>query len=138
MTADELIAAADACEAAANAADRQAELRAQMEIIRHQETIQMGLIAARMNRLSQTPHRIERLPLRDDGDDIGRVQSSIPKGLFFHLLHQKNFGWEGLCSDEGQRDIAKAYPATQVKTVSGKIQSGYTGRRNRRTVKIYA
>lgn len=137
MTARELIEAADACDAAANAADGQAERRAMMQVIAHQEAIQIGLINARLARLSQTPHAHERLPLRDDGDDIGRVESRIPKGLFFHLLHQKNFGWEGLTSDEGQRDIMKAHPACRVKTVSGKITSGWTGSGRRRRVKIY-
>lgn len=137
MTARELLQAADACEAAANAADREAEVRATMAIFRHQEAIQMGMIAAKMQRLSETPHAHERIPLRDDGDDIGIVKSRIPQELFFHLLHQKNFGYEGLVSDEGQRDIIKRWPVCKVKTVTGKIQSGWTGTGNRRTVKVY-
>lgn len=136
MLASELIQAADACDAAANATSQQEEMRAMMSVFRHQEALQIGMIAARMNRLSSVPYAHERIPLRDDGDDIGRVESRIPKEMFFHLLKQKNFGWEGLTSDEGQRDIAKAHPAVRVKTISGKITSGYTGQ-NRRRVKSY-
>lgn len=126
IEARELLAAAEAADLAAEAGNSQQERRAVMELFKHREVIQMALINAQMAALSQTPHVHERLPLREDGDDVGRVESRIPKGLFFHLLQQKNFGWEGLTSDEGQRDLKKAWPMCAVKTVSGKTTVGWT------------
>lgn len=120
-TARELLEAAAACDRAADARTAQEERNAVFAVMAHQETIQIGLLQAQLGRLAQTAHAHERLPLREGGDDVGRVESRIPKGLFFHLMKQKNFGWEGLTSDEGQRDIAKAFPFTRVKTVSGKL-----------------
>lgn len=117
---EKLLAAADAAEMTANAETPQAELRAVMAVMAHKEAIEIGLITATMNRCSQSPKLEERLPLRESGDDIGRVEARIPKRLFFHLLKQKNMGWEGLTSDEGMRDVLKAYPICKVKTISGK------------------
>ena len=129
ISTEKLEAAAKAAELAAKAETPQEELRAVMEVFRHKEAIQIGLIGARMNRISQTPRNIERLPLREGGDDIGRVEARIPKGLFFHLMQQKNFGWDGMTSDEGMNDLLKTHPACRVKTVSGRIQVGYRGGR---------
>lgn len=127
MQASQLLAAADAADRAAAATTPQEEMRAVMGVLAHKEAIQMGLIGARMNRLSQAPRAIERLPLRDGGDDFGRVEARIPVDLFFHLMQQKNFGWDGMASDEGMRDLLKTHPACRVKTVSGKITVGYRG-----------
>lgn len=121
----ELLEAANACDRAADAATVQEERRAVMDVIAHQEAIQIGLITAEMNRRSQTPHTTERLPLRESGDDIGQMEARIPKKLFFHLLQQKNFGYDGLTSDEGMRDLLKAWPSCRVKTISGKTTVGY-------------
>ena len=68
----------------------------------------------------------ERLPLRDGRDDYATVEASIPAKHLFQLMQQKNFGYEGLMSDEGMRDLLKAYPQFRVKTVSGRVQSGWT------------
>ena len=114
-----LLAAANAADMAANAETPQEEMRAVMEVLAHKEALQIGLIGAQMAKLPGSS-REERLPLREGGDDIGRVESRIHKRLFFHLMQQKNFGWEGLTSDEGQRDLRKTHPACFPKTVSGK------------------
>ena len=124
MDANKLEAAARAADMAAQAETPQEELRAVMEVLAHKEAIQIGMMSAQMARLPGAS-REERLPLREGGDDIGRVESRIPKKLFFHLMQQKNFGWEGLTSDEGQRDLRKTHPACFPKTVSGKIMTGY-------------
>lgn len=121
----DLLAAAAAADLAGNAASIQEERRAVMEVLRHREAIQIGLMQAKMNRISQTPRTQERLPVREDGDDIGVVEARIPRELFFHLLQQKNFGWEGLTSDEGMRDLKKTHPVCAVKTVSGKTTVGW-------------
>lgn len=117
---EKLLAAARAADKAAEAQTPQEEMRAVMEVLAHRETIQIGLIGARMNRCSQNPHQEERLPVREDGDDIGRVEARIPKGLFFHLMQQRNFGWDGMTSDEGMRDLLKTHPVCAVKTVTGR------------------
>jgi len=80
----------------------------------------------------------EALPLNDGSDDYGRVIARIPKTAFFQLLKQDNFGYEGMLSDEGMRDIFKAFPQCKVKTISPRIFSGtggWEGRRQR--VKSY-
>ena len=121
---EKLLRAAEAADMAAEAETPQEELHAVMAVLAHQETIRLGLISAQMARLPDRS-REERLPLRESGDDIGIVESRIPKRLFFHLLQQKNFGYEGLTSDEGIKDLRKTHPACFPKTVSGKIMSGY-------------
>ena len=127
-----LLMAANAAELAANAKTPQEEYRAVMEVLRHQEAMQIGLISQRMNQLSLTPRNEERLPLCDEGHEFARVEARIPKGLFFHLMQQKNFGWDGMSSDEGMRDLLKTHPACRVKTVSGKITVGYGGKAGKR------
>lgn len=73
----------------------------------------------------QTPGH-ERLPLMDeDGYEFGRVLARIPTTEFFQLMQQKNFGYEGLNSDEGLRDLLRDRPHCRVKTVSGKTVVGY-------------
>lgn len=141
LKSGDLLAAAEAAEMAANAETDQQEMAAVMEVMRHKEAIQIGLIQSRMQRCSQSPHAHERLPLREDGDDIGKVEARIPRELFFHLMQQKNFGWEGLTSDEGMRDLMKAHPVCRVKTVSGKTtvsayvpKGGTSARRKRQGV----
>lgn len=121
----QLLAAAQAAEMAAAAETPQQEYAAVMEVLHHREALQIGLIGARMNQCSQSPRLQERLPLREDGDDIGRVEARIPKDLFFHLMQQKNFGWDGMTSDEGMRDLLKTHPICKVKTISGKTTVGY-------------
>lgn len=125
MTKAELLAAAEAAEAVANAQTPEEQRAADMAVMRHMEAVRIGMMYANLNRVSDTPHLTERLPVRDDGDDIGVIEARIPAELYFRLLKQKNFGEEGMHSDEGIRDIQKAHPFTKVKTVSGKLQVGF-------------
>lgn len=127
-----LLRAANAADQAAEAVTPEAERAAVMAVMREQEALQIGLMYAQLNRVSATPHLQERLPVCDDGDVIGVVEARIPEDLLFRLGQQKNFGWEGIFSDEGQRDIRKAHPFTEVKTVSGKTISGYGSKRTGR------
>jgi hypothetical protein len=128
LSSGTMLKAAQAAELAANAPEGSPEARrAEMAAMAELERLQIAAINEKMSRLSQTPRVTERLPLRDDGHDFGRVESRIPRDLFFHLLKQKNMGWDGLASAEGQRDILKAYPACAVKTVSSQTSFGYTG-----------
>lgn len=124
----QLIAAANACERAAKATSPEEQRAADYEVLRHKEAIQIGLIQTEMSKHSQTPHALEALPLAVGKDDFGRVRRRMPAALFFHLMQQKNFGWEGMASEEGQRDLDKAYPTTTVKTISGKCVVGASGR----------
>lgn len=125
VSTKDLLAAAEAVERAATATSPQEQWRADIEMMAHQETIKLGLINAAMDRFSSTPHAEEVLPLRADGDDFGRVRNRIPARLFFHLLQQRNFGWEGLTSEEGQRDLEKKWPVVKLKTVSGRCTVGF-------------
>lgn len=136
---EKLLAAARAADMAAAAETPQQEWRAVMEVLAHRETIQLGLMTSEMNGLSQNPHHEERLPIRDEGDDIGRIEARIPKKLFFHLMQQRNFGFDGFCDDGGMRDFLKTHPACAVKTVSGRTtvsvgRNFSTGRRRKALV----
>lgn len=127
MDQKELLAAAEAAERVANAQTPEEQRIADMAMMRHTEAIKIGMMYAKLNRVSETPHLTERLPLRDEGDDFGVVEARIPADLFFRLCQQKNFGQDGFYSDEGIRDIHKAHPFTKVKTVSGKLVVGSAG-----------
>lgn len=120
-------AAADAAERAANSPEGQAERAAVYAILHHLEEIQIALANQALQRCSGPPPGHERLPLRAEGDDFGRVEARIPKALFFGLMQQKNFGYAGLTDSSGVKDLLKAYPQCRVKTVSGKTTVGYTG-----------
>lgn len=124
IQAKELLAAAAAAEAAADAQTPAEQAAAVARVLAHQEAIQIGLMNAHVRRISEQ-HQTEALPLREDGDDFGQIAARIPRDLFFHLAQQRNMGWDGLYTDEGLRDVLKAFPQCRVKTVSGKITSGY-------------
>lgn len=128
---ERLLAAANACDRAADAVGTESEMAEIMKVLAHREQMQQALVVAEVSRYAQTSMRQEeRLPLRDDGDDFGRIEARIPKKLFFGLLKQKNFGHDGFCSNEGMRDFAKQYPQFMVKTVSGKTTvSGFRAKR---------
>lgn len=128
VQASQLLAAADACERAADAGSPEAQARAVMEVLAAKETIKIGLMNARLNRIATTHRGQERRPLSVDGDDFGQVQARVPKDLLFHLSQQPNFGWDALYSDEGMKDLLKAFPQCRVETRSGKIQVGYGSR----------
>lgn len=117
--------------AAADAADVQAERRATAAVLEHQETIRIGLINARHQRLSQQPHAVQRLPLRIAGEDYGRVAARIPKDEFWHFVQQGNFGYEGFLDDGGLEDFLKTRPACRVETISGKTTLGWQSSRRR-------
>lgn len=90
---------------------------------------------ARMARCAGRPDA-EALPLRDEtGQDFGVVEARIPRALFGNLLARPNFGWDGLTSDEGLRDLLRDNPQCRVQTVSGRIRSGWTP--GRRVMKKY-
>ena len=99
------------------------------------QVLNCALAEAKLKRYDKLPFN-ERMPLRDGGDDWATVEASIPAKHLFQLMQQKNFGYEGLMSDEGMRDLLKAYPQFRVKTVSGRVQSGWTP--GRRVVKKWA
>lgn len=105
------------------------------EAFQQRELVQLAAAQARMQRCAGRPDH-QALPLMDEGDEFGRVEARIPKEVFFNLMQRPGFGWEGLVSDEGMKDVLKAFPVCKVETVSGKIMTGYTGVK-RTTVKRY-
>lgn len=106
------------------------------QAFQNRELVRLAACEARMNRCAGRPDN-KALPFIDEnGDEIGRIEARIPKDLFFNLVQKEGFGWEGATSDDGMKDILKSFPICRVETVSGKIVSGYTGRK-RTTVKKY-
>lgn len=105
-----------------------------VESLQRREIFNLAQHEARMARCAGRPDN-QALPLTDEGHEFGRVEARIPVALFYNLAQRDNFGWEGLQSDEGIRDILKDNPQCRVKTVSGKVQSGWTP--GRKTVKRY-
>lgn len=121
----DLLAAAEVAEFAAEAQTAEQQMAAMTQVLQYQRAIQIGLTAARMNRLGNAPANNERLPLLDDGHEFGRVAARIPEDLFWTLYHQRDFGREGLFSEDGLKDVLRDFPMCRVKTVSGKITVGY-------------
>lgn len=133
--------AAAAAERAAAAGTLQEEMRAVYDVLRYREEIQIATTNLALARVSGPAPKHERLPLRDEnGEDYGEVVARIPKGLFFGLRQQKNFGDAGLSDDSGIRDLLKAFPVCRVKTVTGKttvaVKSDLPSRRSNRRVQF--
>lgn len=118
--ARELLAAAEAAERAANSDSEEERMRAVMLVLQYKEQLKLGLLQQQMQRIAPTHRAQDRLALEVDGDYFGRVEARVPKDLAWHLMQQKNFGQEGFYSDEGMRDLKKAYPQVRVNTISGK------------------
>src|SRR6478735_6599707 len=76
IQAKELLAAAAAADRAADATSPEEQMRAVTEVLAHQEVIRIGLMNALIGRVSQS-YQEERLPLRVEGDDFGRVEARI-------------------------------------------------------------
>ena len=127
-------AAARAADLAANATSNEAEMAAVMGVLAHREELQIALTNRALARFNGAPPGHRRLPLRDEGHEFGRVEARIPDALYFGLRGQKNFGEDGLFSDEGMRDVLKAYPCCRVETVSGKTTVGYMGKSRKQKV----
>lgn len=106
-----------------------------IETLQQRELVSLARHEARMRRCAGRPDR-EVLPLRDAEGEFGEIEARIPKTLFYNLLTRDNFGWDGLLSDEGMRDILRDNPQCRVKTVSGKTVVGWRGP-SRRIVKKY-
>lgn len=131
MSANKFLEAAAVVDRAANAVGTQEEIASTMQVLHYMEEIQIAMLNQALSRVAdRASAQEERLPLREDGDDIGRIEARIPKNLAFSLMKQKNFGFDGFTSDEGMRDFLKVYPQYGVKTVSGKTSVGYRGTRN--------
>lgn len=113
-----------------------AHLGALVQALERKQFEHIAVHRARLERIGGPLPEHERLPLMEDGHEFGRVEARMTKAAYFQLMNQKNFGYEGLTSDEGMRDILKAFPQFRVKTVSGKIVSGWRGPA-RTTVKRY-
>ena len=105
-----------------------------VEAFQRRELVELSLHEARMSRAAGRPDN-EVLPLRDEQGEFGVVEARIPRTLFFNLMARKGFGYEGLTSDEGMRDILRDNPQCRVRTVSGRIMSGWTP--GRKVVKTY-
>ena len=121
-----MLKAAEAADRAADARTPQEEMRAVIEVFKYKEAMQIALMNQKVRRVAESHRAQERLPLIDEGHPYGRVEARIPKDLFFHLMRQRNFGWDGFCDNGGMKDFLKAFPQCRVKTISGKTAVGWT------------
>lgn len=96
-----------------------------IEAFKRREVLELARHEARMQACAARPDR-EALPLLEEGHEFARVEARIPRTLFFNLLSRENFGWEGLTSDDGIKDILKDNPQCRVTTISGRTVSGWT------------
>jgi len=126
----EILAAADACDAAADARSEQEQMDAFMRVMGAREHIRLVLLNRKLERLAamRPPERSEMIL---EGDSIGWHRSRIPEDLAFQLAVQPNFGWEGLGSEEGIRDIHRAHPFTKCKYVPRRPTFAMSWRRGR-------
>jgi hypothetical protein len=100
-----------------------------LDFVRRQEQARLMVLQRKLEATRNRPPR-KALPLRDtSGYDYGRVTDDIPEDLYFNLRGRKDFGPDGLKSDEGRKDILKSFPQLRVETVSGKTTVGWTPRR---------
>lgn len=134
--AKELLAAAAAAEQAATATNEEEQMRAVMTVFAHKEAVKLALVNQQLQAVAATHRGQDRLALEVDGDYFGRVEARVPQELAWHLLQQRNFGQEGFYSDEGMRDLVKAYPQCRVNTISGKtvVASRQADARRKRVV----
>jgi hypothetical protein len=125
---EELLSAAETCERLARSSSVQEERREMAKLIIHEHTIKAGLMAQKMKQLgglTLSGHEERRKPIQIEGQDWAYVESRMPAEMWWHLYKQPNYGWEGLRSDEGQRELRKAYPVLFPKQVTGKISVGW-------------
>jgi hypothetical protein len=106
-----------------------------MRVLQDEQTFEMARHNALLNRRGAS--ELECKPIVDQGDELGRVKWHMSGKAFFHLMQQKNFGYDGLMSKEGDRDIVKGFPQFRVRTVSGKVVGVGFGPGKRTTVKRY-
>jgi hypothetical protein len=124
------LSAAETCEKLAKSTSLQEERSAMAELLVKEHEIRAGLMAQKMKRLGEltlSGHEEKRKPLEQDGHAWGILESRMPADIWWHLYKQPNYGWEGLRSDEGQKELKKAYPIFFPKQVSGKITVGWRG-----------
>jgi hypothetical protein len=107
-----------------------------MRTLADKQVLHCAVAEAKLGRASQVMERTAR-PLEDDGHEWGRIEARIPQAVWFQLQQQENFGFEGLMSDEGMRDILKRWPQCRVKAVSGKVTGVGFGAGPRTVVKNY-
>lgn len=106
------------------------DIRRLVKILENRQVLNCARQMARLNRANGRPNN-EALPLRENGEDFGRVEARIPATMFMQLMQQKNFGYEGLTSDDGMKDLLRDFPQCRVKTVSGRVTvaGGFAGRK---------
>lgn len=105
--------------------DRLDELAA---ICAHVLTEDHARVEKQMKRFGGNPLR-EALPLRDGREDFAVVEAHVPAALALAVETDPNFGPGYLKDPSGMKDFLKHYPQCRVKTVSGKVQSGYGSKR---------
>lgn len=120
-----IVTLADQCEAMGLPRAAMVDL---IRIINAGERAEMAAHRARANRGNP------RFKARTNGR--ARLTGLIPPEDFARWVRQKNFGWAGMRSAEGRKELFKAHPEYAVETVSGKCTVGYTGA-NRKVVKRY-
>lgn len=128
-----IVGLAEFCEETGQDIHRAVEV---MQVLADEEVFELAKHEAAVAQCNGNPRK-EARPLEDEGHEWARVEARIPARHFFNFLQNPNFGYEGLTSPDGMKDILKAYPQFGVKTVSGKVQGIGFGAGPRNVVKRY-
>lgn len=118
------------------AAAREDRLEELAALAAHVITQEHARAEAHLNRFAGNPLN-EALPLRDDGEDFAIVEANIPSAVAMAVETDPNFGPAYLKDPSGMKDFLKHHPQCRVKTVSGKIQSGYGSKRPARNRVVF-
>jgi hypothetical protein len=72
------------------------------------------------------------LPLKGRNGEFGTVGASIPETIFGNLLARgPGYGLMDMLNAQDLSAVHEEFPCTKTETVSGRVQSGYTGRGGR-------
>lgn len=106
------------------AAAREDRLEELAALCAHVITEEHARADAHLNRFAGNPLN-EALPLRDGGEDFAIVEANVPSAVAMAIETDPRFGPDYLKDPAGMKDFLKYHPQCRVKTVSGKITSGY-------------
>lgn len=96
-----------------------------IEFLLDNEAARLTADRAALDARSTAGHEQAR-PLEDgNGYEFARCVARIPVNSFYHFMQRKDFGREGVMSQEGIREIVKDNPAWGVDAVSGRTTVGW-------------
>ena len=109
-------------------ADEEGQLPVLASILTDIHLQDLARLDRNVNRFAGNPmSKNGALPLTDDGEEFARVEANVPAALAMEFQNRKGWGPETFSTDAGMKEFLRCYPQFKVKTVSGKIQSGWRG-----------